>query len=146
MLQPTKSYLEKTGIMVCKSLVIPDDCIVPVRVFNAGTDVMKIQKGSTLAVSEPVTAFYRYQAKPKEECQECSCICDCIPTPDSEPETYNRPCCHKFNQMSHEEKYKYMWMDEYKKSPVVYSKFEADKDILPHVRDLYFQGIPHLEK
>ena len=47
--------------------------------------------------------------------------------------------------MSHEEKYEYMWLDEYKKSPVVYSKFEADKDILPHVKDLYFQGIPHLE-
>ena len=144
-LQPTKSYLEKSGILVCKTLVTPEDTVVPVRVFNPTTEHLQIQKGSTLAISEPVTSFYRYTGIPKEEVTKCECICNCIPTPTSEPLALKLPCCHKIKKMTHTEKYNYMWLDEHQNTNLVYTQFEADPTVPDHVKELYMSGLIMLE-
>ena len=119
---------------------------MPVRVLNILPDEVEIQRGTALGISEPITLVHNYKFAPKETEERCSCECKCDYQWEYYKPPYTRPCCHQLEWMDSEDKYKYLWLNEYKESPVVCNQFERDPEVPPHVKDLYTQCLPALTK
>ena len=61
---PHDKFLKKNYVLLTEAVVRPDEGKIPLRIFNIGTEPIKLYKGSVAAVCEPVTEI---RELPREE-------------------------------------------------------------------------------
>ena len=61
LIEPKVTLTDKTGLLVAKSLVRVEHNTVPIRVANFGPDPIKVNKGSTVAMIEPVKEICKFE-------------------------------------------------------------------------------------
>ena len=65
LIEPKNRLTDNTGLLVAKSLVRVEHNTVPIRVANFGLDPIKVNKGSTVALLEPVKEICRFEPEPQ---------------------------------------------------------------------------------
>ena len=65
LIQPRNRLTENTGLLVAKSLVRVEHNTVPIRLANFRLDPLKINKGSTVALLEPVKEICKFETEPQ---------------------------------------------------------------------------------
>ena len=65
LVEPKNRLTDNTGLLVAKSLVRVEHNTVPIRVANFGLDPIKVNKGSTVALLEPVKEICKFEPEPQ---------------------------------------------------------------------------------
>ena len=65
LIEPKNRLTDNTGLLVAKSLVRVEHNTVPIRIANFGLDPIKVNKGSTVALLEPVKEICKFEPEPQ---------------------------------------------------------------------------------
>ena len=65
LIEPKNGLTDNTGLLVAKSLVRVEHNTVPIRVANFGLYPIKVNKGTTVALLEPVKEICKFEPEPQ---------------------------------------------------------------------------------
>ena len=65
LIKPKNRLTDNTGLLVTKSLVRVEHNTIPIRGANFGLDPIKVNKGSTVALLEPVKEICKFEPEPQ---------------------------------------------------------------------------------
>ena len=65
LIEPKTTLTDNTGLLVAKSLVRVEHDTVPIRVANFGPDPIKVNKGSTVALLQPLKEICKFEPEPQ---------------------------------------------------------------------------------
>ena len=135
--------LDKTGALICRTTVIPEQGIVPVRFMNATTEPIRLWKGSVVGLVEPVISCSEMTSDPVSDTL-CECKCDCLNKSGKPDPTVK--CCHGLEQNSStDSRYDYLTINQLVAHDLHNQTRDPDSAIPEHVKELYFASLPALQ-
>ena len=142
-IERTATCLEKTGALVCRIAVTPNQGVVPLRMMNVQSEPIKLYKGTVMGVVESaveISAMKDHRNDMHDD--SCSCDCTCM-TKDSDE---GHACCHALTSCDTlQQKYDVVSRSTYDESDSFIQQFEADPNVPDHVKQLYIQSLPCLK-
>ena len=135
---------QKTGILSCRIVATPRKGKVPVRIINATNDAVRLWRNSAVGLIEPVIACAEMPADSEIAKELCSCECNCVS--GKEDDGRQIKCCHGFEQKPPgDDRYEYLTVNQFSDTTEFFQKFEADKAVPEHLKQLYMATLPSLE-